>query len=323
MSRQASMAMLFLLLPCTVAWVLSPPNLINSITKYSLQQPTFAPPQRSRHIVALDDDDEDYESEEEEAAANAFLEEFDEDTAALRYLGAERDVERYLREGRNLLGRRVAVILPASDAALEDALLLAAAKLIKLGASVNIVSDSAGAGRRPDVAKRVPYPRCTPIAANLTCAEEVARSVAGASALVLGAALPAGRLEALEAALRLLSAEQPAEDSSSNGDRDDASADNPPVEWKRGGISQLVLLSTVEVYGEQEQEEEAVEDPPSSILLRLKEEQLNPQPTGTSAASLLACERALAACCNGKTAVLRSCSLAGEGGNAPLAEAPS
>ena len=315
MSRQASMALLGLLLPCTVAWVLLPPP--NVVQKYSLQQPTFAPPQRSRHIVALDDDDEDYESEEEEAAANAFLEEFDEDTAALRYLGAERDVERYLREGRNLLGRRVAVILPASDAALEDALLLAAAKLIKLGASVNIVSDSAGAGRRPDVAKRVPYPRCTPIAANLTCAEEVARSVAGASALVLGAALPAGRLEALEAALRLLSAEQPAEDSSSNGDRDETSADNPPVEWKRGGISQLVLLSTVEVYGDEEQEE-AVEDAPSSILLRLKEEQFNPQPTGTSAASLLACERALAACCNGKTAVLRSCSLAGEGGNAPL-----
>ena len=168
MSRQASMALLGLLLPCTVAWVLLPPP--NVVQKYSLQPPTFAPPQRSRHIVALDDDEEDYESEEEEAAANAFLEEFDEDTAALRYLGAERDVERYLREGRNLLGRRVAVILPARASRCAAA----AAKLIKLGASVNIVSDSAGAGRRPDVAARalsaMHAHRRQP-----TCAEEVAR----------------------------------------------------------------------------------------------------------------------------------------------------
>ena len=70
MSRQASMALLGLLLPCTVAWVLLPPP--NVVQKYSLQLPNLAPPQRSA-TLSLSTTTRRTTSREEEAAANAAL----------------------------------------------------------------------------------------------------------------------------------------------------------------------------------------------------------------------------------------------------------
>ena len=105
--------------------------------------PTLTPPacrvhRATRAIPTIysrfedDDDDEDYyddDDEEDNYAAEGDLAKamgmLDDAAGALRYLGAEPDVERYLRDGKNLLGQRVAIILPTSDAALEDTLLLA------------------------------------------------------------------------------------------------------------------------------------------------------------------------------------------------------
>ena len=273
----------------------------------------------------MDDDDEDSEDEfdfdnEDEFVDPIIDEGFDSGDDALRFLGAEPDVERYLRQGKNCLGRRIALLLPSSDAALEDCMLMAACKLVKLGASVSVIHDTVSAGRRPDVAKRVPFPRCTAVATNLTNAFDVTRAVAGSSAVIVGAAMQSQRVDALETALRDLAerpaAAEPAPDANGDATRDDASVPATPGELAsrsgpRGVVEQLVLLSSVEVYGA------AGMDEASTGVLTFHAEDAHPTPSEPSAALLLETEGRLAALCN-RTAVLRACTLVGEDETPPL-----
>ena len=177
---------LLLTLPALVIpWAISLPSVRDSSVRHAqlvqLGQLRAQPP-----VLQFSEDGDEDEGADGEYKDGHESDDFADENEALRYLAAEGDVERYLREGKSLLGQRMALILPSSDVALEDALLLASAKLIKLGASVSVVFDEFGAGRRPDVSKRVPFPRCTPIAANLTCADDVARGVVDLVDLVAG-----------------------------------------------------------------------------------------------------------------------------------------
>lgn len=346
------LAALLLALPLALPWQVTP-------SRRGIVAHTTAPRRlRAAWPVAQLEDDEDMGEDDE---AEPFVDDGSDDVGdALRYLAAERDVENYLRQGKNLLGRKVALMLPSADIALEDTLLLAASKLIKLGASVTVVFDAVGPGRRPDVAKRIPFPRCTAVAANLSCAVELTRSIAGASTLVVGAAMPSARVEALETALCAL-AERPATttptksagDANADGDElggdaaselggDAASAvPSTPGElanrsMPRGVVEQLVLLSSVEVYGEAHTRGNSgggdgggdgssgsggggdeLTASEASSRPRLHIEESSPQPSDPSAVALLAIEQRLAACCE-RTAVLRACTLVGEDGTPPL-----
>ena len=62
---------------------------------------------------------------------------------ASRFLGldCDRDVEKYLVSGMTLLGKRVALLLP-DDLLLAESLLVAAKKMVKLGATTILVADS-------------------------------------------------------------------------------------------------------------------------------------------------------------------------------------
>ena len=74
-------------------------------------------------------------------------------------LAADPDVERYLRDGKSALGRQAALVLPRDDAGVEAAMMLAARKLVKLGASVRVVKPEAdprqlsGAARHGDMSR--------------------------------------------------------------------------------------------------------------------------------------------------------------------------
>jgi hypothetical protein len=87
--------------------------------------------------------------------------EADEQAQARLFLGLQaqrdRDVQRYLQRGTTLLGRQIAVLIPA-DPGLEEALLLASTKLVKLGASVVMLC--AAPEQCVSLSSRVLYPRC-------------------------------------------------------------------------------------------------------------------------------------------------------------------
>ena len=323
---------LLLTLPALVIpWTISLPSVRDSSVRHA-QLVQLGQLRAQTPVLQFSEDGDEDEGADGEYKGGLESDDFADENEALRYLAAEGDVERYLREGKSLLGQRMALILPSSDVALEDALLLASAKLIKLGASVSVVFDEFGAGRRPDVSKRVPFPRCTPIAANLTCADDVARALAGASTLFVGASMPTDRADALTAALQRLAERSSAMPSFGPSDAGvDAAADDvaaaagaaEALEGSLCGVSQLVLLSSVEVYGSglaETQTDRAADPSPSGDAepsYPLRAEEVDPQPSEEAAAALLGRERSLAACCE-RVAVLRSCTLVGESGSDPL-----
>ena len=139
---------------------------------------------------------------------------------ARRFLDLEQDpdVEAYLVAGQDALGRQCAVLLPNDDSGVEAALLLAARKLVKLGASVRVIKPESDPRTL-----RAPYPRVEQVVANLSSAEDMSRCLLGVHCLLLAADLPADMYRSLEAALATNAA----------GD----------------SVEQLVVLSSVAVYG--------------------------------------------------------------------------
>ena len=118
-------------------------------------------------------------------------------------LGPEdHDLVEYLRAGRTLLARRATILLPSDHPAHAECLLLIAEKMVKLGASVEVLTDASVAGSS-DVpwSAQVPYPRCVARPTNLTNIGDLAGALMGTSALLV-AGLPAAAAEAL-AAMRL------------------------------------------------------------------------------------------------------------------------
>ena len=228
--------------------------------------------------------------------------------------GSDSDVETYLREGADLLGRRVVIVLPPDDAAIEECMLITATKFVKLGASVVVLSDDSSAGRRCDVAKKVPYPRVIPYRANVSSTDEVTRCLAGACAVVVSASQP--RLTALTTALQ----KQRSDALQAAGGQSDGGSDESSDMTERLGapgyafadsqsmVEQLVVLSSVGVYGDRQ---------PSSASEwsdGLDEGEEAPQPADPAAAALLANEATLVASCVPNVAVLRSCAIYGVDG---------
>ncbi len=159
---------------------------------------------------------------------------------ARRYLGLgsdDEDLVSYLEAGRDLLGRKVSILLhDEDDEMLSECMLLAATKLVKLGASVEVVTNASGSsgGAVPALSVPVPYPRCVARPVNLTSIGEIAGALRGSTALVLSAAdLPTESCEAIVDALNVVSASSGAEGEGA------------------GGVRQIVLLSSVAVYGDE------------------------------------------------------------------------
>jgi hypothetical protein len=136
-------------------------------------------------------------------------------------LADDPDVERYLRDGKSALGRQVALVLPRDDSGVEAAMMLAARKLVKLGASVRVVKPEADLRQLSGAA---PYPRVEQVTVDLHDADRVGRALLGVHWLLLGASVDDETAASLGAAM----AEH------SEGD----------------SVVQLVVLSSVSVYGE-------------------------------------------------------------------------
>ena len=200
-------------------------------------------------------------------------------------LADDPDVERYLREGKSALGRQVALVLPRDDAGVEAAMMLAARKLVKLGASVRVVKPEADLRQLSGAA---PYPRVEQVTVDLHDAERVGRALLGVHWLLLGASVDDETAASLSAAL----AEH------SEGD----------------SVVQLVVLSSVGVYGEAAAEaaaeamgEAAAE---AGCGVELNEAALEAREldgAGAEAHTLRSGERQLAALPPPRCAVLRAC----------------
>ena len=91
-------------------------------------------------------------------------------------LAADPDVERYLRDGKSALGRQAALVLPRDDAGVEAAMMLAARKLVKLGASVRVVKPEADPRQLSGAA---PYPRVEQVDVDLHDAERLGHALLG------------------------------------------------------------------------------------------------------------------------------------------------
>ena len=200
-------------------------------------------------------------------------------------LEADPDVERYLRDGRSALGRQVALVLPRDDAGVEAAMMLAARKLVKLGASVRVVKPEADPRQLSGAA---PYPRVGQLTVDLHDAERVGRALLGVHWLLLGACVDDEAAALLGAAM--------AEDS--EGD----------------SVVQVVVLSSVSVYGEVAAQAAAAAEAGcgaelGEAALEAALEARGPGGTSLSAeAHRLRCsERQLAALPPRRCAVLRAC----------------
>lgn len=188
-------------------------------------------------------------------------------------LADDPDVERYLRDGKSALGRQVALVLPRDDAGVEAALMLAARKLVKLGASVRVVKPEADLRQLSGAA---PYPRVGQVTVDLHDAERVGAALLGVHWLLLGASVDDETAASLGAAM----AEH------SEGD----------------SVVQLVVLSSVGVYGEAMGE--------AGGGLELSEAELEAREldgAGAEAHTLRSGERQLAALPPPRCAVLRAC----------------
>ena len=188
-------------------------------------------------------------------------------------LADDPDVERYLREGKSALGRQVALVLPRDDAGVEAAMMLAARKLVKLGASVRVVKPEADLRQLSGAA---PYPRVEQVTVDLHDAERVGRALLGVHWLLLGASVDDETAASLSAAL----AEH------SEGD----------------SVVQLVVLSSVGVYGEAMGEAGCG---PELSEAELEARELDG--AGAEAHTLRSGERQLAALPPPRCAVLRAC----------------
>lgn len=169
---------------------------------------------------------------------------------AARILGLgpyDSDLVSYLRAGRTLLARRVSVVLPDCDV-LRECLLIAAEKFVRLGASVEVLTDLTvrGASEVPWSAK-VPFPRCVVRPVNLTSIAELAGALQGASALVLSTShLPDGGAEALAAALPLAGVSTAPADGGSGEPRQPLASETGSAST---GVQQMVLLSSAHAGG--------------------------------------------------------------------------
>ena len=264
-------------------------------------------PRRTAALIAMDD------------GSDASLDE------ARAYLGLsdEKDVETYLRAGSSLLGRQLAILVPTEGSpCLEEAFITAVTKAIKLGGSVVLLTESSNAGKQRllSMAKRLPYPRIAPAAANFTSPSDVARALRGSNALLLCAAQPASRRQVLVEALSLL--EQEVSRAADGGVRAAGGVGTGAVgpygvpQQAYEGIEQLVLLSSVEIYGAPDQLSASIAAGAAAACVAdadgacAMEEWDEPQPTEAAALALLASERALSACCK-RTAILRATTLVG------------
>ena len=124
-------------------------------------------------------------------------------------------------DGKSALGRQAALVLPRDDAGVEAAMMLAARKLVKLGASVRVVKPEADPRQLSGAA---PYPRVEQVDVDLHDAERLGHALLGVHWLLLGARVDEETAASLGAAM----AEH------SGGD----------------SVEQLVVLSSVGVYGE-------------------------------------------------------------------------
>ena len=135
MRRSMLAAVLACCLPPATGWVLAPP------ARHG-HGPT--PAARMRLTLARNAGDANVEDADAAEACDANGEDTDA-AEARRILGigpSDADVEAHLSAGRNCLGTQVTLLLPAGDAPRTDAMLLAATKLTKLGASVQVDSTS-------------------------------------------------------------------------------------------------------------------------------------------------------------------------------------
>ena len=250
----------------------------------------------------------------------------DEEEEAKRILGLgpnDRDLIAYLRAGRTLLAKRVAIVLPADNDVLYECLLSAAEKFVRLGASVEVLTDRSvsGSSQVPWSAS-VPFPRCVVRPLNLTSVAEVAGALEGVSALVLSPVhLPDQGAETFAAALPLAGATAPPP--GADAARDDEAAAG--LAASPAGVQQLVVLSSVEVYA-------------SSLVASgttgpITEEAAQPHLGGGSTAgtggggvdegggarercAAVEREELLVGSCGGRAAVLRACPLFGDDGAA-------
>ena len=217
---------------------------------------------------AADEEEEEASTDEERAATTASAPSADEAQRVLGLGPDDSDLISYLRAGRTLLSRRVSIILPSDCEVLSECLLIVADKLCKLGATVEVLTDRTveGASNVPWTAS-VPYPRCVARPVNLTSIGELAGALQRVNALVLCAdSLPAGGLDALRAALPLagvsdLSAAEAALGAGAGAGAGAAAAAAAAAEAEAQaaagqagaaggrGVQQMVLLSSVRVYG--------------------------------------------------------------------------
>lgn len=188
-------------------------------------------------------------------------------------LAADPDVERYLRDGKSALGRQAALVLPRDDAGVEAAMMLAARKLVKLGASVRVVKPEADPRQLSGAA---PYPRVEQVDVDLHDAERLGHTLLGVHWLLLGARVDDETAASLGAAM----AEH------SGGD----------------SVVQLVVLSSVDVYGEAVREAGGGAELSEAAL-----EARELESVGAEADALRSGERQLAALPPPRCAVLRAC----------------
>ena len=211
--------------------------------------------------AADEEEEEKASTDEERAATTAPAPSADEAQRVLGLGPDDSDLIAYLRAGRTLLSRRVSIILPSDCEVLSECLLIVADKLCKLGATVEVLTDRTveGASNVPWTAS-VPYPRCVARPVNLTSIGELAGALQRVNALVLCAdSLPAGGLDALRAALPLagvsdLSAAEAALGAAAGAAAAAVAAAAGSAADEAGaaggrGVQQMVLLSSVRVYG--------------------------------------------------------------------------
>jgi hypothetical protein len=204
---------LLLLLLCCWPWAVHGLSWTTHSSLPSLTSVVARPSRRSavRCLTDKDGNDNDSKGSDDVSKSGSIADKAAAEAEALRILGLgpqDQDLIDYLRDGRTLLAKRVSVFLPSECEVLSECLLTAAEKLVRLGASVEVLTDRSvrGSDKVPWSAS-VPFPRCVVRPLNLTSIGEVAGAIEGASAILVSAAhLPEGGAEALGAALPLAGA---------------------------------------------------------------------------------------------------------------------